>query len=204
LDLIKRGAEAEIYLSKWRNRQVVLKRRVIKSYRNEEIDKRLREARTKLEAKLISEARGFGVSTPIIYDVDTQNSQITMEYVDGKQIKEVLHNVGNEEQKKLCVEVGKCVGKFHKNDLIHGDLTTSNMILRDHRIYFIDFSLGGKSREIEDKGVDLHLLSEAFESTHSEILDMFDFVLDGYKKEYNEADKVIAKVKEIEKRGRYT
>jgi Kae1-associated kinase Bud32 len=176
----------------------------VKSYRHEEIDRRLREARTRLEAKLISEARSFGVPTPIIYDVDTQKSQITMEYVHGKQIKEVLHNVENEEQKKLCVEVGKCVGKFHKNDLIHGDLTTSNMILRDDRIYFIDFSLGGKSREIEAKGVDLHLLSEAFESTHSEILDMFDFVLEGYNNEYEEADKVIAKVKEIEKRGRYT
>jgi Kae1-associated kinase Bud32 len=204
LNLIKRGAEAEIYLSEWQNRQVVLKRRVVKSYRHEKIDRRLRETRTKLEAKLISEARGFGVSTPIIYDVDTRNSQITMEYVDGMQVKEVLHNMGGEGQKKLCVEVGKCVGRFHKNDLIHGDLTTSNMILRDDRIYFIDFSLGGKSREIEDKGVDLHLLSEAFESTHSEILDMFEFVLDGYKKEYEEADKVIAKVKEIEKRGRYT
>jgi Kae1-associated kinase Bud32 len=204
LNLIKRGAEAEIYLSEWQNRQVVLKRRVVKSYRHEKIDRRLRETRTKLEAKLISEARGFGVSTPIIYDVDTRNSQITMEYVDGMQVKEVLHNMGGEGQKKLCVEVGKCVGRFHKNDLIHGDLTTSNMILRDDRIYFIDFSLGGKSREIEDKGVDLHLLSEAFESTHSEILDMFEFVLDGYKKEYEEADKVIAKVKEVEKRGRYT
>jgi Kae1-associated kinase Bud32 len=204
LNLIKRGAEAEIYLSEWRNRQVVLKRRVVKSYRHEEIDRRLREARTRLEAKLISEARSFGVPTPIIYDVDTQKSQITMEYVDGKQIKEVLHNVGGEEQKKLCVEVGRCVGKFHKNNLIHGDLTTSNMILIDDRIYFIDFSLGGKSKEIEAKGVDLHLLSEAFESTHSEILDMFDFVLEGYKMEYDEADKVIAKVKEIEKRGRYT
>lgn len=204
MNLIKRGAEAEIYLSEWRNRQVVLKRRVVKSYRHEEIDRRLREARTRLEAKLISEARSFGVPTPIIYDVDTQKSQITMEYVDGKQIKEVLHNVENEEQKKLCVEIGKCVGKFHKNDLIHGDLTTSNMILRGDRIYFIDFSLGGKNREIEAKGVDLHLLSEAFESTHSEILDMFDFVLEGYNNEYEEADKVIAKVKEIEKRGRYT
>ncbi|UCE37841.1 MAG: Kae1-associated serine/threonine protein kinase [Thermoplasmata archaeon] len=204
MELIKRGAEAEIHLSEWQNRHVVLKSRVVKSYRHEEIDRRLREARTKLEAKLISEARGFGVSTPIIYDVDTLKSQIVMEYIDGKQIKEALHIVGDEEQKRLCTEIGRCVGKFHKNDLIHGDLTTSNMILMNDRIYFIDFSLGGKSKEVEAKGVDLHLLSEAFESTHSEILEMFDHVLEGYKIEYTEADKVIAKVKEIEKRGRYT
>lgn len=204
LKLIKRGAEAEIYLSEWRGRKVAIKRRIPKSYRNEKIDKRLREARTKLEAKMISEARSFGVSTPIIYDVDTKESKIVMEYVDGERIKEALQKANEEEQKKLCIEIGKCVGKLHSNDLIHGDLTTSNMILMDQRIYFIDFSLGGKSKEIEAKGVDLHLLMEAFESTHSKILDKFDFVLEGYKSEFNDANKVIKKVKEIEKRGRYT
>jgi len=202
--LIKRGAEAEIYLSDWRGRKVVIKKRIPKLYRNAEIDKRLREARTKLEAKLISEARSFGVATPIIYDVDTGNSRIVMEYIEGERIKEVLYGASKEKQKSLCFEMGCCVGKFHKNDLIHGDLTTSNMILMDNRIYFIDFSLGGKSKEIEAKGVDLHLLSEAFESTHSEILNMFDHVLEGYKNEYRGAEKVIKKVKEIEKRGRYT
>ena len=204
LKLIKRGAEAEIYLSELRGRKVVIKRRVPKSYRSQEIDRRLREARTRLEAKLISEARSFGVSTPIIYDVDTKESQIVMEYVDGPQIKEVLGDADNKERQRLCIDMGKCVGRFHKNGLIHGDLTTSNMILRDERIYFIDFSLGGKSKEIEAKGVDLHLLMEAFESTHSEILDMFEHVLEGYKTEYDEAEKVIKKVRQIEKRGRYT
>jgi Kae1-associated kinase Bud32 len=204
VQLIKRGAEAEIHLSEWRGRKVAIKKRIPKSYRNEKIDKRLREARTKLEAKMISEARSFGVPTPIIYDVDTKESKIVMQYVDGERIKEALHNSNQEEQKRLCRGIGECVGKLHANDLIHGDLTTSNMILMDDRIYFIDFSLGGKNKEIEAKGVDLHLLMEAFESTHSSILDKFDFVIKGYKSEYNDADKVIKKVKEIEKRGRYT
>jgi Kae1-associated kinase Bud32 len=204
LKLIKHGAEAEIFLSVWNGRDVVIKNRLVKSYRHEEIDRRLREARTKLEAKLISEARSFGVSTPIIYDVDTHESKIVMEHISGKQIKEVLPQADEEKQKILCRKIGTCVGKLHKNHLIHGDLTTSNMILMDERIYFIDFSLGGKNKEIESKGVDLHLLSEAFESTHSEIFDKFKYVLEGYKEEYNEADKVITKVKEIEKRGRYT
>lgn len=204
MELIKRGAEAEIYLSEWRDRKIILKKRIPKTYRKEEIDKRLREARTKLEAKLISEARSFGVPTPIIYDVDIKESQIMMEYVDGVRIKEALHHSDTEKQQSLCIGIGKCVGGFHKNDLIHGDLTTSNMILRDEKIHFIDFSLGGKSKEIEAKGVDLHLLMEAFESTHSEILDIFDYVLEGYINEYDKASEVIKKVKEIEKRGRYT
>jgi len=127
-----------------------------------------------------------------------------MEYVEGERLKEALHQADIEKQQSLCIDIGRCVGKFHKNDLIHGDLTTSNMILRKGKIHFIDFSLGGKSKEIEAKGVDLHLLSEAFESTHSKILEMFDYVLQGYKNEYADAEKVIHKVKEIEKRGRYT
>ena len=204
MKLIKRGAEAEIYLSEWNGKKVAVKRRVPKSYRLPQIDKRLREARTKLEAKLISEARGFGVSTPIIYDIDLPQNQIIMDYIDGTRIKEKLQQVEVDVQKDLCTEIGKSLGKLHKNDLIHGDLTTSNMILMDNKIYFIDFSLGGKSKEIESKGVDLHLLSEAFESTHSEIIEMFEYVLEGYKAEYEEADLVIKKVKEIEKRGRYT
>jgi Kae1-associated kinase Bud32 len=204
LELIKRGAEAEIHFAEWKSRKVALKKRIPKTYRLKEIDKRLREARTKLEAKLISEARSLGVSTPLIFDVDRVKSQIMMEFIQGERIKEALYQADFEKQKSLCLDIGKSVGKLHKNHLIHGDLTTSNMILMDDRIYFIDFSLGGKSKEIEAKGVDLHLLSEAFESTHSEILELFDYVLEGYKSEYSDADKVIKKVKEIEKRGRYT
>ena len=204
MELIKRGAEAEIYVSQLRGKKVVVKRRVPKSYRLPQIDKRLREARTKLEAKLISEARRYGVSTPIIYDVDISENQIIMDYIEGVRIKEKLQQVDDDSQKSLCTKIGKSLGKLHKNHLIHGDLTTSNMILKEDKIYFIDFSLGGKSKEIESKGVDLHLLSEAFESTHSEIFDKFEYVLEGYKAEYNEAEDVIKKVKEIEKRGRYT
>jgi Kae1-associated kinase Bud32 len=204
LKLIKRGAEAEIYLSDWNGRSVAVKTRVPKSYRNEEIDKRLREARTKLEAKLISEARSFGIPTPIIYDVNIPKNQITMDFIDGVRIKERLHDVDSEEQKDLCMEIGRCLGRLHANHIIHGDLTTSNMILKDGKIFFIDFSLGGKSKEIEDKGVDLHLLSEAFESTHSEILGVFEHVIEGYKEEFEDAEAVLKKVKEIEKRGRYT
>jgi Kae1-associated kinase Bud32 len=201
---IRRGAEAEIFKSEWLDRQIVLKRRVPKKYRNEELDKKLREARTKLEVKLITEARALGLSTPIVFDVDTEESQITMEYIDGERVKDVLPTFGEKERVELCKRIGGYVGTLHKNDIIHGDLTTSNMILKDDRIYFIDFSLGEKSAEIESKGVDLHLLMEAFESTHSELIDSFDHVLEGYKNEYEDATKVIKKVKEIEKRGRYT
>ncbi len=204
MEPFRRGAEAEIYRGKWLERQVIFKRRVPKGYRNEEIDQKLREARTKLEVKLIIEARALGLSTPIIFDVDTKESQITMEFIEGKRLKDVLPSVSDKEKIELCRRIGECAGILHKNDIVHGDLTTSNMILKDGKIYFIDFSLGEKSAEIEVKGVDLHLLMEAFESTHSEIIEMFEHVLEGYKSVYDDGKKVIKKVKEIEKRGRYT
>ena len=88
--------------------------------------------------------------------------------------------------------------------MVHGDLTTSNMILANGRIHFIDFGLGEINNEIETKGVDLHVLMEAIESTHSGFSDYFEYVLNGYKKELKEnANLVIQKIEDIVKRGRY-
>lgn len=201
--LLKRGAEAEIHFSSYLGRKAIVKKRVKKNYRNDFIDNKLRRERTKEEAKLISEVKKFGVSTPIIYDIDLKNFEITMEYIDGNRVKEFLNNISASERKKICIEIGKNIAKMHKADIIHGDLTTSNLILRNEKIYFIDFGLGNKTIELEDKGVDLHVLMEAFKSTHSEINYCFEYVLNGYKEEYEKAKEVIEKMNEIVKRGRY-
>ena len=184
--------------------EVVQKRRIRKSYRIKNIDSRLISYRTKEEAKLMSQARLYGVSIPIIYDVDLENGIITMEYLRGKRVKDILNNLSEEERKRICKKIGESIARFHNNDIIHGDITTSNMILLDDRIHFIDFGLGEKSGEIETKGVDLHVLMEAIESTHSKYSNCFKYVLDGYKKELKgDANKVIKKIDEIVKRGRY-
>lgn len=203
-EIIYRGAEAEICLSCYLEEKVVQKRRIPKSYRIKEIDSFLISFRTKEEAKLISEARSYGVSVPIIYDVDLEKGVITMQYLEGKRIKDILNDLDETERKRICNMMGKSIAKLHNNDIIHGDITTSNMILLDDRIHFIDFGLGGKNGEIETKGVDLHVLMEAFESTHSQHPDCFDYVLEGYKKEFNgNAGTVIKKIEDIVKRGRY-
>lgn len=202
--IIYRGAEAEICLSRYLEEKVVQKRRIPKSYRIKEIDSFLISFRTKEEAKLISEARSHGVSVPIIYDVDLGEGVITMQYLEGKRIKDILNDLDEKERKRICNMIGKSIAKLHNNDIIHGDITTSNMILLDDRIHFIDFGLGSKNGEIETKGVDLHVLMEAFESTHSRHPDCFDYVLEGYKKEFSgNAGTVIKKIEDIVKRGRY-
>jgi len=202
--VIYRGAEAEIILSKYRGKPAILKHRIPKSYRIPHIDSLLISMRTKEEAKLIIEARSTGVSVPIIYDVDLQKGTITMEYLQGKRIKDILNNLQEKERKRLCQKIGESVAKLHTHDLIHGDITTSNMILLDDRVYFIDFGLGGKNSEIEAKGVDLHVLMEAFESTHSKHPSCFTYVLEGYQNESPALAKVVrVKIDEIVKRGRY-
>ena len=202
--IIYRGAEAEICLSRYLGEKVVQKRRVSKSYRIKEIDSYLISFRTKGESKLISEARSHGVSVPIIYDVDLDKGIITMQYLEGKRIKDILNNLDEKERKHICNMIGESIAKLHNNDIIHGDITTSNMILLDDKIHFIDFGLGSKNGEIETKGVDLHVLMEAFESTHSQHPDCFNYVLGGYKKEFcGNTNAVIKKIEDIVKRGRY-
>ena len=202
--ILYRGAEAEICLSSYMGYKVVKKNRVRKKYRIKNIDDRLVSFRTKEEAKLMTESRSHGVSVPIIYDVDLQEGIITMEYLEGRRIKDIFNDLSKKERIRICKKIGESIARLHNNNIIHGDITTSNMILSNDRINFIDFGLGEKNSEIETKGVDLHVLMEAMESTHSLYSNYFEYVLEGYRKELKEnADLVIKKIDEIVKRGRY-
>ena len=122
-----------------------------------------------------------------------------MEYIKGKLIRDVLAK-GNYEE--LASEVGKKIAILHNNGIIHGDLTTSNMILSDE-IYFIDFGLSFFSQKIEDKATDLHLLKEAFESTHPAIWEeSFECALKAYEKQAEHGKEILERLKNVEKRGR--
>ncbi len=176
--------------------------RVPKGYRDPGLDKDLRGSRIRTEVRLFREARKLGVPVPILYDVDLEEDKITMEYVEGPTAKEVL-TAGVAGEAGICRSIGSLVGRLHAGDIVHGDLTTSNMISSGDRLYLVDFGLGEKSGEAEAKGVDLHLLREAFLSAHSEKSYLFDEVLQGYREAYAGADAIIQKAEEIEKRGRY-
>jgi len=198
--MIARGAEAILY----RKNGILIKERIRKSYRIEQIDLKLRKERTNLEAKLLSSARRAGVLTPKVIEVDNRRFKITMEFLKGNRVKELLGELSKSQVAKLCYEIGKYVGKLHSVGIIHGDLTTSNMIVSNGKLYFIDFGLGFFSRKIEDQGTDLHLLYEAIKSTHYKLLNVcWKNIKKGYKEEYKNADKVFKKIEEIEKRGRY-
>ena len=136
--------------------------------------------------------------------MDKKNYKIIMEFIDGERIKELLNKSDKKSVEKICFEIGRLIGKLHTAGIIHGDLTTSNMILKDNEIHFIDFGLGFFSRKVEDQGTDLRLIHEAFKSTHYEILDIcWENVIKGYKEEHPKANTVLNRVSEIEKRARY-
>ncbi len=185
-------------------REVILKSRVPKGYRHPELDNSLRVTRTKNEARLIQEARRLGVPTPIIYDIDIIDATLVMQEVKGPRVKDLLDGSGPEQRDMVCEEVGRSVGLLHKGGIAHGDLTTSNMIWSEGRVWFIDFSLGSKKADLEELGVDIHLLHEAFQSAHSHIPDSYDVIINAYRDSFPKAADVLRKAKEIEDRGRYT
>jgi len=205
--LIKKGAEASLFLETWHNHKVIMKRRLPKKYRIPELDLMIRSQRTVHEPNLIHKAKEAGVPTPTIFMVDLAEANIIMEFVDGKQVKEILDHVSSEERLSLSSLIGRMIGRLHKHGIIHGDLTTSNMILTPYgKVVFVDFGLSERSVELEPKGVDLHLMKRALQSTHyKHAKECFKAVIEGYAEAVGteEAKKVTAKIREIEKRGRY-
>ena len=205
--LIKKGAEASLYLEMWHDRKVIMKRRIPKKYRVAELDLMIRSQRTIHEPYIIHKAKEAGVPTPTIFVVDVTEANIIMEFVEGKQIKEVLDHVSQEERLNLSSLIGKMIGRLHKHGIIYGDLTTSNMILTPYgKVVFVDFGLSERSVELEPKGVDLHLMKRTLLSTHyKHAKECFKAVMNGYAEAVGneETKKVIAKIREIEKRGRY-
>jgi TP53 regulating kinase-like protein len=205
--LLKKGAEASLFLADWHGRRVVIKTRLPKKYRPEKLDTTIRTYRTVHEPQLMNEAKKAGVPTPTIFQVDVKNAIIVMEFVEGKQVKQLLSGLSPSARENVCAKVGELIGKLHRHGVIHGDLTTSNMILNsDGRIFLVDFGLGEKNIELEAKGVDLHLMKRALQSTHFQFAEeCFQAVAKGYAAIVgeDEAKDVLAKVREIERRGRY-
>src|SRR3990167_5331749 len=193
MKVIKQGAEAVLKLDK----NKIIKERVVKNYRIKEIDGRLRKFRTKRESNLLKKINFLNV--PRVFRVDEKNMLIEMEFINGKLLKDFLKNSKNFKFDLIFKEVAK----MHDNNIIHGDLTTTNIIIRNNVPYFIDFGLGFISHKIEDKAVDLYLLKQALISSFPLLSkDVFNKILDGYKesKNYNE---IMQRLKKVEKRGHY-
>ncbi len=203
------GAEATISLAHLQatGNDVVEKARVRKGYRIPQLDSMLRKLRGRSEVRAMLAATEAGVQVPTIYDLDEKDGVITMEYIPGSRLRDVLNaDIELRRKQVAMVEFGNIIGTLHVNGMTHGDLTTSNVICRNNdeaNQVLLDLSMGEMTQEIEHFGVDIRLLREAFESTHPLLMDSFHFIMRGYDMAGADSATVIKKVEEIDSRGRY-
>ena len=198
--LLRQGAEANLYKSQYLGKEALIKERIPKNYRNAELDSGIRRKRTKEEAQLLHNAKALGVRTPLIYKIERESGAIVMEFISGKRMKDAL----NGKNLNLCRLLGNKIGILHSNGIVHGDLTTSNIIIHNNAPVFIDFGLGFYSRKIEDFAADLLNFKKTYNATHFNLPGGWELLLQGYMKTSGaRAKQVIKQVAEIEGRARY-
>ena len=201
--LIHKGAEANLYIGTYLDMKCVFKIRKPKKYRNKDLDKKIRKRRTHSETMIQMKARESGIRTPIIWHIDLENYVIIMEFIEGETIRDEIMN------EKMEIEsfarlLAFDVASLHNINLVHGDLTTSNLLITQNKITYLDFGLGMISEDIEEKAVEIDLLSRVIASTHPNITDkFFPIFIKEYIKTYEYGSDVMNRVEKISKQGRY-
>lgn len=209
LVLIKQGAEARVFESTFVGRRSIVKERFSKKYRHPTLDSKLTLKRLNAEARCMTKARRLGVATPVLYAVDPILHSLTFEYVEGPLVKDILLGFGSsgmdeERIADIAFQIGNAIGKIHDGGLVHGDLTTSNMLMRSatNQLVLIDFGLSFTSTLPEDKAVDLYVLERALLSMHSSCGNVMDRILSAYKKSSKQWSSTLNKLAQVRQRGR--
>jgi len=199
MEILAKGAEANIYLDDGK----LVKERIRKEYRIRELDERLRRLRTGRESKLLENAKRAGVLVPRIHRTDINERKIIMEFIQGRILKDVMDSEDEKAVRKLSKEIGRIIAKLHEFNLVHNDLTTSNMILKDNKVYFIDFGLGMTSTRVEDKAMDLVVLKKALHASHTGKFEViWGSIIDSYGRNSGNKE-ILSRIATIEKRARY-
>ncbi|KAM9859477.1 EKC/KEOPS complex subunit TP53RK [Aulostomus maculatus] len=214
-ELLKQGAEARVYRVEFLGRPTIVKERFPKRYRHPLLDEKLTHRRTVQEVRSILRCRRAGIATPVVYFVNYNSHCIFLEDIVGSLT--VRDHIASTQQSGSCPEVelghlaervGQILARMHDEDVIHGDLTTSNMLLQlsaedgDSNLVLIDFGLSYISALPEDKGVDLYVLEKAFLSTHPNTEVLFEKLLKSYAASSKKSPAVIKKLDEVRLRGR--
>jgi Kae1-associated kinase Bud32 len=196
-NIIAQGAEAVLI----RQGKFLEKKRIKKGYRHNELDIFLRTSRTRHESKILEKAKNL-INVPEVQK--TTDFSVNMDFVPGKKLSTYLDTFPEKVAFKICRQIGQQAAILHKSNIIHGDLTTSNMILNKGKVYFIDFGLSFHSTRAEDKAVDMHLIKEAIKSKHfKRAQGYFKNIINGYKLNNPEANVVLKQLEKVEARGRY-
>jgi TP53 regulating kinase-like protein len=206
--LLYRGAEADVFRGEWCGRPAVYKLRKPLLYRLPDLDKLIRSQRTVHEAQMIHQSKLAGVSAPHLYYLSPPEALLVMEYVEGERVKTLLLGAGltTERVKALGEVFGRSIARLHAAGIMHGDLTTSNVILNGDVLSLIDFGLAIHTQRLEDQAVDLRLIKETLTGAHNAVSKQFmQSLLSGYASVLGSAraEAATKKLAEIERRGRY-
>ena len=204
LRLLGRGAEAEVRLGSFAGLPVVYKVRKPKPYMHPRLARDLVFKRTRKESKAISRVRGAGVKVPAVYAVLPDAGIIVLEYIEGRRLRD-LFDADPDEALRHVATAGRYLALIHKAGVVHGDYTTSNMIVREGSIYVIDFGLADFTVSIEERATDVHLFRRSLESAHARwARKAFEEFTRAYISEFgDEGRKILDRAEEIKLRGRY-
>ena len=196
MELLAQGAEARIF----QDGSVIIKERTVKTYRHDTIDKTLREGRTRREAVVLRTLAKAGFPSPTLIHIDDKKGLLSIERIKGEKLSLEL----SKSPQRFGAQIGKLLAVLHNTGIVHGDPTTSNMIVgADGKITLIDFGLSQFSKKIEDKAVDLHLLDRAIESAHHEIhTTVMAAAIESYQKESKDPERILQRLDAVKKRGR--
>eukprot|EP00096_Caligus_rogercresseyi_P005198 TRINITY_DN2021_c0_g1_i1.p1 TRINITY_DN2021_c0_g1~~TRINITY_DN2021_c0_g1_i1.p1 ORF type:complete len:224 (+),score=67.83 TRINITY_DN2021_c0_g1_i1:466-1137(+) len=210
--LFQQGAESRLYLGTFLGRDAIIKHRFSKKYRHPSLDSRLIKEHNKAEIRCLIRCMNAGIPTPgIMY---SEESYIVLEYLKGAlRARDVVEKLLKEKDeaglRKLALQMGSVIGRLHRNNIVHGDLTSSNILVEEcgkseWGIFLIDFGLGSLEGSLEDKGVDIYVLERALLSTHPQYTEeLFKVILEGYKAEGGKGgNEVMKKYEEVRLRGR--
>ncbi|KAI6171522.1 Non-specific serine/threonine protein kinase [Aphelenchoides bicaudatus] len=212
--LISQGAEARLFRCCYLGKDAILKERFVKNYRHSELDRHLTKERIRNESRSILKCKQVGIDVPTIYFLNTETNGIIFEFIEGLTAKDFIEKTRSEVDKEsferimqtLGYNIGQVIGKLHSSGISHGDLTTSNMILRQSdpaRVCLIDFGLAASRINHEDFGVDLYVLERAIRTTHVGIDFFMDKILEGYASaQWKGSKEALKKLNEVRLRGR--
>ncbi len=204
--LLYRGAEADVIRGDWHGLDAVFKVRKPLTYRLQVLDESIRRQRTVHEAEMVHLSRRAGVPSPFLYNVDVPNSTLVMEYIEGERVKDQLGSISENELSRIFLEFGRDVARLHSAGIMHGDLTTANVVRRGRRLVFIDFGLSIRTARLEDHAVDLRLIKETLVGAHFGVAaSALEALYRGYAEVVGPARSraALRQLRSIERRGRY-
>ncbi len=204
--LLYKGAEADVIRGKWQGLDAVFKVRKPLRYRLAALDGAIRRQRTLREAEMIHYSKRAGVEAPFLYDIDLPTATLVMEFVDGERLKDLVGSSSHSDLTRIFEEFGRDVARLHSSGIMHGDLTTANVVRREGRLVFIDFGLSIRTTRLEDHAVDLRLIKETLVGAHPVVSSVaLEALFRGYAEGVGvvRCRAVLRQLQNIERRGRY-